>query len=306
MSLAFLPSDRWGKNLSQYTSDTKKREYFTSIVSIGALGCAAFIFASVAFAWLFPSVGEPLLASAGQLSEDVQGLRQQNALLRAHLQRLSQAQEVLLQSESEERGRTNHTHVLVVNNLRRLLLHSSSLLEEEAVSDGAGLHPPTHGLFQDLHAPSSKQPLEPLQDDLGMASSLPRWGGGAGGHPRLGGSRQPRNMQPASQAQSSTEEWMHTAMRTLGAASRLVPLLQGMAHGIREIARDAWDLAFGSEGLHYLKRKSNSVKTRSTPTAWRKKAAKQAKKQKQHQKVARKRAGTGPRKWTPKRGRKRL
>ena len=48
-----------------------------------------------------PTVGEPLLASAGQLSEDLQGLRQQNALLRAHLRRLSQAQEVLLQSESE-------------------------------------------------------------------------------------------------------------------------------------------------------------------------------------------------------------
>jgi len=295
MSSAFLPSDRWGKNLSQYTSDTKKREYVTSVVSIGALGCAAVIFASLAFAWLFPSVGEPLLASAGQLSEDLQGLRQQNALLRAHLRRLSQAQEVLLQSESEERARTNQTHAEVVNNMRRLLSHSTSLLDEEITADVAPVHTAnTPGTLEDSSDASSKQPLDPLQDDLGMASSM---------HP---GSVRPRNMQPTSKAQTGAEDWVQIAMLPVGAVTSLIQLGQGMAHGVREISHDAWHLIFSSEGPKYQRRKTNLDKRRSTPTSWRKRAAKQAKKQKQHEKIARKRAGTAPRKWKPKRGRKKL
>ena len=47
------------------------------------------------------AVGMSLLDSAGRMAEEMQGLRQQNALLRAHLERLVHVHEQRLRNENQ-------------------------------------------------------------------------------------------------------------------------------------------------------------------------------------------------------------
>lgn len=127
MSNEFLPSDRWGKHLTDYTSDTKKREQYTNVLWLGAWGCAALVLSALAYIWLFPTYGHPLMSSASHLLEELQGLREQNALLRAHLVRLARTQEEIL-----GKGISPQHNQTVVTTMRKLLAETTDVLGRSA------------------------------------------------------------------------------------------------------------------------------------------------------------------------------
>jgi len=68
-----------------------------------------------------------LLDSAGRMAEEMQGLRQQNALLRAHLERLVHVHEQRLRNENQEDGQANSSDAETLSSTRKLLASTASL-----------------------------------------------------------------------------------------------------------------------------------------------------------------------------------
>ena len=66
-SSAFLPSDRWGRNMTGYTSETKQREEAAGVLSSGAVGCTLLVLSAVCYAYAFPTVGENVIDGAASL-----------------------------------------------------------------------------------------------------------------------------------------------------------------------------------------------------------------------------------------------
>lgn len=290
MSSAFLPSDRWGRNLTSYTSDTKKRENATSFLSLSALGCVAVIVVAVATSYVFPTVGEPLISSAGHLFEEMQGLREENALLKAHLRRLTQAQERLMEGEEERVGNSNQTRRDELSSMRRLLSDTASLLIEEEEEEQEAAHEMPPAPVQATVLPPSLPPATAGFPVGGILPSTPVKGVAtpASANSEIAAMLQaksqpaPSGVEPASEPKITILE----ALQQIPVVGSVVTVGAGMAEGVSEITvraarRLLW--ADGEEdrmpGRYYARHKTPKKHfVRGAATGWRKSFRKESRK----------------------------
>jgi len=257
---AFLPSDRWGRNLTSYTSDTKKREEVASVVSGGAMGCALLVGAALAYAYFFPTMGADLVDTASRLSDEMAGLRQENALLKAHLRRLAKAQEELL---PHHKPSPNGVRREALTSMRRLLMDTESFLQDEPEqrASSAGVRP---GSAQEAK-------LFPEGVDLHVAG-------------RTLSDSAPQEEPPRQvEVRGHVEEVPEEAPAVAGVVGRTVGSLlavgEGMITGVREMSYNTYQALVVGRKTTYRAQPHHRERDHTTPTLWRTKMAKRTAKQ---------------------------
>jgi len=277
-STAFLPSDRWGRNLTSYTSETKRKEEAAGVLSSGALGCTLLMLAAVCYAYAYPTVGQGILEGASSLADEMQGLRQENALLKAHLRRMAASQKALISGEDGHAAEKSGVRSEARASMRRLLMDTESLLQQQeeeaplgedpqASSEGGGLYPePAEEEGNDVHVAGRT-----FEGVSSPSVGAPKVGRGAAAT----SSDAPDGEDSAARGEGSSNQ-------AVQAITGLWGVCQGMYTGVKAVSYNAYQaLVVGrtrGDRSELTPRHKLNHKKRGTGTGWRIKEKRDVKK----------------------------
>jgi len=273
-------------------SDTKQREQNSSLLSLGVAGAAAIISLAIACTWLYPSYAHLLDSSVS--AAEMRELREQNALLRAHLARLAHHHETLLGHQAKgSAADTNSTGSIT---MRRLLSETTALLSEAEIAAAFSDDSPEEALENiaahledgnseallepgavphgDVAAPSGE--VTPSIQGTGTPQAAPAnpttWPSPQVESTRRGplGASRP-TAEPRQQHQQSED-------RHEGPARQAAAVMSNMAHGLLLLSGNAYRHFFGEGSANHVKRMNRKQRLGGTPLAWQAHRAKEGKK----------------------------
>lgn len=256
--------------MTGYTSETKQREEAAGVLSSGAVGCTLLVLSAVCYAYAFPTVGENVIDGAASLMDEMQGLKQENALLKAHLRRLAESQKQLFAEDSPVTDKTGARSEARAS-MRRLLMDTESLLQrqdEEDASEGGLLQPePAEEEASDLHVAGRT-----FQSVSSQQAEAPKVG--------------QRAMSDAAQPEEGAREGGNAVMQ---AVIDLWSVCQGMYTGVKAVSYNAYQaIVIGrTRADGYVPHRQRKHRKPGTGTGWRKKEKKEVQKAIRKRKTAR-------------------